>query len=300
MKRVKAKTKTLKQQLQHVAKQAKGAYKTAHNRQIIMARVGQYLKENNIQIHDISQIKVSYIEGYIQTRQQQNISKRTLQNEMAAIRQTLTAAGREKLADYPRLSNQALGISGASRQGTKVAITEKEYQTIHQQALNQCPAIAVTLDLAKTFGLRSEEAVQSCQSLKTWQMALEKGKKHIHVVFGTKGGRPRDVYIIDPQKALQVINHALVIMHQQNGKLINKPNLKQAMTYWRNQTSRLGLTGNISPHSLRYAFAQQQIQYYLKQGYSEPEALAKTSMDLGHGDGRGRYIKQVYGNSGSE
>lgn len=263
MKRVKAKTKTLKQQLQHAAKQAKGAYKTVHNRQIIMARVGQYLKDNNIQISHIDQIKVKYIEGYIQTRQQ-HISKRTLQNEMAAIRQTLKVVGREKLVANPRLSNQALGINGASRQGTKVAITEQEYQTIHQQALNQCPAIAATLDLAKIFGLRSEEAVQSSQSLKTWQMALEKGKKHIHVIFGTKGGRPRDVYIIDPQKALQVINNALVIIHQQSGKLINKPNLKQAMTYWRNQTCRLGLTGKISPHSLRYAFAQQQIQYYLQ------------------------------------
>lgn len=94
-----------------------------------------------------------------------------------------------------------------------------------------------------------------------------------------------------------MINTALAIMAQQNGKLIDKPSLKQAMNYWRNSTYRLGLTRQISPHSLHYAFTQDQIDHYLKQGYSEPEALAKMSMDLGHADGRGRYIKQVYGNT---
>lgn len=53
------------------------------------------------------------------------------------------------------------------------------------------------------------------------------------------------------------------------------------MTYWRNSTYRLGLTGQISLHSLCYAFTQDQIDHYLKQSYSEQEAQAKMSMDLG-------------------
>lgn len=68
------------------------------------------------------------------------------------------------------------------------------------------------------------------------------------------------------------------------------------MNYWRNSAYRLGLTGPISPHSLSYAFTQEQVDQYLKQGYSEEEVLAKASMDLGYGDGRGIYIKYVYGN----
>ncbi|EDF8126218.1 DNA-binding protein, partial [Salmonella enterica subsp. enterica serovar Dublin] len=35
--------------------------------------------------------------------------------------------------------------------------------------------------------------------------------------------------------------------------------------------------------------------HYLAQGFCEKEALAMTAMDLGHGDGRGRYVAQVYG-----
>ncbi|XKM13297.1 integrase domain-containing protein [Orbaceae bacterium ac157xtp] len=293
--RNKIKTKSLKQQFTDAARQANGAYKTVHHRQIIMERLRQYLKVHNIQIKAIDQMKVIYIEGYVHSRLGQGISRRTLQNELAAIRQTLRAVGRVKLADHSRLTNQALGISGASRQGTKVAITQKQYQAIHQLAFNKSPALAATLDVAITLGLRGEEAVQSYKSMQTWQKALQKGQTRIQVVFGTKGGRPREVYIINPQKTLQVVNNALAMMQQQNGKLIDKPNLKQAMNYWRNSTSRLGLTGEHSPHCLRYAFTQHQIDHYLKQGYSEPEALAKASMDLGHGDGRGRYIKQVYG-----
>lgn len=146
----KAKPKSLQQQLINNARQASGAHKTAHHRQIMMKRFGQYLKDNNIQIHDISQIKVSYIEGYIQTRLSQGISKRTLQNEMSAIRQTLRAADRNKLANHPRISNQAIGLSGASRQGTKVAITQERYQAIYEEALQKSPALAATLDIAVT------------------------------------------------------------------------------------------------------------------------------------------------------
>ncbi|EFA4015927.1 DNA-binding protein, partial [Escherichia coli] len=48
-------------------------------------------------------------------------------------------------------------------------------------------------------------------------------------------------------------------------------------------------------HSLRYAWAQDAIRHYLAQGFSEKESLALTATDLGHGDGRGRWVKQVYG-----
>lgn len=68
----------------------------------------------------------------------------------------------------------------------------------------------------------------------------------LYVVFGTKGCRPRDIHVIEPKHVLHVINNALAIMAQQNGKLIDKPSLKQAMNYWRNSTYRLGLTGQLS------------------------------------------------------
>lgn len=283
-----------KQALSHFAKQAGGSYKTVHDRQRIMQRFVEYLKQHNIQIKHTDHIKTKHIEGYIKSRLTQGITRRTLQNEMSAIRVTLTQAGREKLAQSERLTNQALNIHNASRAGTKTSITEQQYQQIFQLALQKDQGLAATIQLARALGLRSEEAVQSIHSLKTWQTALNQGKTTLPIIFGTKGGRPRETRIINPERVKQAVNFAIKVSKQQNGKLINKPNLKQAMTYWRNQTRAIGLTGTIAPHSLRYAWAQDAIQYYKEQGYSDKEALAMTSMDLGHGDGRGRYVKRIY------
>lgn len=56
-----------------------------------------------------------------------------------------------------------------------------------------------------------------------------------------------------------------------NCQLIDKPNLKQAMTYWRNQTRSIRLIRKISLHSLGYTFVQELIEFYKTQGYSEKE-----------------------------
>lgn len=116
----------------------------------------------------------------------------------------------------------------------------------------------------------------------------------MNVVFGTKGGRSRDFLVLNHKELLQTVNLALSIAKEQSSRLINKPNLKIAITYWRNQTRLLGLSGKYAPHSLRYAWTQEVMAHYLAQGLSEKEAQAKVSMDLGHEDRRGIYINQVY------
>ncbi|WP_294615964.1 integrase domain-containing protein [uncultured Gilliamella sp.] len=110
-----------------------------------------------------------------------------------------------------------------------------------------------------------------------------------------KGGIPRDTMILDRERSRNAVNTAIQITEQQNSKLINKPNLKEAMTYWCNHIRAIVLKGQLSPHNLRYAFTQKAIAYYQSHGYSKKETFAQASMDLGHGDGRGRYIEQVYG-----
>lgn len=142
--------------------------------------------------------------------------------------------------------------------------------------------------------------MQCAQWLKTWQQALDRGEPRLTVVFGTKGGRPRETMILDTDAVKKALDNALAVAESRNNRLINKPDLKSAMDYWHNQAARMGLTGAYSPHSLRYAWAQDAIHHYLARGFSRKEALAMTSMDLGHGDGRGRYVAQVYGRGGNE
>lgn len=109
---------------------------------------------------------------------------------MAGIRSILAVAGRTKLASpqHEKLSNHAFGLSNASRDGTKVAISEERYLSAFYHAEKQDMGVAMTMQLARYFGLRTEEGIQSAKSLKTWQRALLQGEKSVRVVFGTKGG----------------------------------------------------------------------------------------------------------------
>lgn len=91
------------------------------------------------------------------------------------------------------------------------------------------------------------------------------------------------------------MDQALAVAAAHNGRLIDKPDLKSAMNRLRSQTALAGLKGKHSPHSLCYAWAQDAMHYYQQQGVSNREASALVSMDLGHGDRRGRYVQRVYG-----
>ncbi len=282
--------------MKRLAQQAGGSHKTVHDRIKLAQRFCERLiPVQNVQIRRVEQLKARHIEGYVRERLAQGITKRSLQNEMAAVRCILKQAGRDRLAQSERLSNRALGLSGTSRHGTRLAVTPEYYRDVLDAARAKDPGLAAVVELARVMGLRSQEAVQSGQSLRTWQNVLEQGGPRLPVVFGTKGGRPREPLILDTGAVRQAVADALSVAEQRHGKLIDKPDLKSAMKYWHSQAARLGLSGAYSPHSLRYAWAQEAICHYLAQGFSEQEALALTSMDLGHGDGRGRYVAQIYG-----
>lgn len=286
----------LEQEMKRLAQQAGGSHKTVHDRIKQAQRFCERLVlAQNVQIRRVEQLKSRHIEGYVRERLAQGITKRSLQNEMAAVRCILKQAGRDRLAQSERLNNRSLGLSGASRNGTKRAITPEHYRHVLETARAKDPGMAAALELSRLMGLRSQEAVQSAQSLKTWKQALERGESRLTVVFGTKGGRPRETIILDAGVVKKALDNALAVAEDRHGRLIDKPDLKSAMKYWHSQASGLGLTGAYSPHSLRYAWAQDAIRHYLAQGFCEKEALAMVAMDLGHGDGRGRYVAQVYG-----
>ncbi|EHD23233.1 DNA-binding protein [Brenneria nigrifluens] len=285
----------LEQEMKTLARRAGGSHKTVHDRMALAQRFCIRLLGQNVQIRRVEQLKARHIEGYIRERLEQGITKRSLQNELAAIRCLLEQAGRDRLAASERLSNKSLGLSGASRNGIRQAITTEHYRQALETARGRDAGMAAALELSRLMGLRSQEAVQCAQSLRTWKQVLERGAIRLAVVFGTKGGRPRETVILDAGAVRKALENALAVAEQRNGRLIDKPDLKSAMKYWHGQASRIGLTGAYSPHSLRYAWAQDAIRHYLAQRFSEKEALALVAMDLGHGDGRGRYVAQVYG-----
>ncbi|EPJ2774999.1 integrase domain-containing protein [Klebsiella pneumoniae] len=286
----------LGKQLVTLARQGGGSFKTVSDRSKIASRFSGRLAALNIQIRDVSHIKTKHIENYIRSRQDENISSRTLQNEMAALRSILSQGGRNVLANpsHEKLSNQALNISGASREGTKVAISDERLKEIVLTVSEKDRGIALGVQLARYIGLRAEETVQSAKSLKTWRKSLEAGNDNVRVVFGSKGGRPRDATVFEKDKVVKLLNEAIHYIEKNNGKLIDKPTLHQALDRFHNVLRESGMTGIHAPHSLRYAYSQDAVNHHLENGMSRKEAEALVSMDLGHGDGRGAYVARVY------
>lgn len=288
---------SLRNEMTKLASDGGGSNKTRADRMKIVRHIVDILHlKKNIQVRTVQQLKVKHIEQYISHRLAEGISRRTLQNEMAALRKVLTQAGREDFARHERLTNKSLQLAGDSREGSKHAISPDKYHKALRLALQRDKGLAATLMLARHLGLRSEEAVQATKSLGTWSSALKEGRNSIHVIYGTKGGRPRHVYIHNSMRTNieRVFQFALKVAEGNDGKLINKPTLKSAMDRFHNQARDIGLVGIDAPHSLRYAFARDQIKHYEENGLSHAEALAATACDLGHGDGRGRYVERVY------
>ncbi|WP_432735192.1 integrase domain-containing protein [Cronobacter sakazakii] len=286
----------LNKNLKTLARQAGGSFKTVSDRMKIADRFAERLLKLNVQIRDIKNIKTGHIELYMKSRLSEEISRRTLQNEMSAIRALLRVAGKTFMANpaHEKLSNQALGISETSRDGTKVAIPENYFRQVLTTVEKKDEGVAYALRLSRLLGLRTEETVQSAKSLRTWQKALSNGDEKIRVVFGTKGGRPRDTTVLDREATLSAINAALKHLKDNNGKLIDKPSLHTAIERYRNVVREAGLTGKYAPHSLRYAYSVDVMNLHMKNGFSKEEAQALASMDLGHGDGRGHYVARVY------
>ncbi|ELB5688392.1 integrase domain-containing protein [Salmonella enterica] len=293
--------KLLKRELVVLAREGKGSFKTVSDRSKIVERLSHRLLSLNIQIRSAQQLKVRHIELYIESRKAEGISYRTLQNEMAGIRTILYLAGKTKMADpnHERLSNKALGISGASRMGTKLAISDERYREALALIKAKDEGVAATMQLSRYLGLRNEEAIQAVKSIRTWKQAILRGDDRVRIIFGTKGGRARDTRVIDKEKVLSAINDAILCAEKNNGKLIDKPSLQQALDRYINVMRRVGgLKYENSNHALRYAYAQDAEKYYLSKGFTQKEASALTSIDLGHGDGRGDYIKRVYSQKG--
>ncbi len=116
---------------------------------------------------------------------------------MTSLRAVLQQAGCKQQAEHEPLSNKSQRLSGASRNGTRQAITPEHYRHVLETARIKDPGLAAALDLALLMGLRSQEAIQSVQSLRTWKQAVERGDTRLTVVFSTKGGQPREAVILD-------------------------------------------------------------------------------------------------------
>lgn len=272
-----------------------GSKKTKHDYFLIADRFVEIVWNDGYQIVDIDGICVKHIKAYIALRLDDEIGERTLQNEMTVVRRILRAAGRVAFANAPEISNETLGIGGASRAGTKVPVPDSIYQTAYEGTLAIDEGVAAIFGLERRIGLRGQEGVMANQSLEDWAKFVDRGDTKITVIHGTKGGRARDATLHRLNEAIAAIHFALNVMQRRGGYLIEAETLGSALNRYHRIAARVGLTGIYAPHSLRYAYAVEGVDAYLQKGHSLREAQALAAMDLGHGSGRGRLVREVYG-----
>ena len=119
----------------------------------------------------------------------------------------------------------------------------------------------------------------------------------VTVVHGTKGGRRRvvDFNTGDAKfAAIKSVENALKILEIQND-LIERKNMQGDCRKYQRELATAGFTGAQASHSLRCSWAKAQyLRHMTATEENKKESLSRLSLDLGHGDGRGRYCKQVY------
>ena len=288
--------------LEGVGKKLGGSSGTRDARDVTFKAFAQAMKDTKHEIRSAEQIGGRHLVAYVAARKDAGIANRTICNEMSHIRKTLTAIGKAGLAKRPEYSNKALGIAGGSRTGTKQAMTDKTYQAtvVRLEQLGR-KGLAATLPLQRELGLRMAEAVRAGNAETLRRMARElTATGRVRVILGTKGGRARDVHPVDRERALNAIRNALAVLKEtKQTHLVTRAdgtsiNLKQALTIYKNVLQRAG----VQSHTARYAFARERQDAYKAEGLGKREAGAATSLDLGHGDGRDRYVTSVYAREG--
>jgi hypothetical protein len=271
-----------------------GSQSIKAGRAYAMNHVFQTLRELNKHVSTLGAIKAKHVQDYVKSQLAKEVSPRTLQNRVSAIRMMLTAAGKGDLARSEYLSCKTLGISGASRAGTHRVLATDAYGVVLAKAQARDPVFAALVVMQRELGLRAREAVRCGKSLESWKQSLERGMP-IRVVFGTKGGRDRDCRPVDAGKALEAVKTALEAFNTyKTDNVTRSKTLEGAMRAYGRDCVAVGLNKEHASHCLRYQYARDRFEHHLKATGDKANALAATSYELGHGDGRGAYIAQVY------
>ena len=229
------------------------------------------------------------------------VSARSVQNEASHLRRAIEGAGKKvgNVRDPKNaFSSARLKVPGASRIGGKAAASPEHYAAAREKMDGDMKA---GTGLIEPIGLRKKEMIMAEPSLKEWVRELNKTESsergcYINVVYGTKGDRPRWVFIPADRvdKAIVAIAAAAASVKENGGFIIAGGTLKSAMDRYSNCMTKLGLVGDDSGHGLRRLFAHNQYRHYRNAGLSEKDALRRLSMDLGHGDQRGRWVFNNY------
>lgn len=250
----------------------------------------EFAKKNRWGKVDPTNLTLKQFRAYIQSRIGV-VADFSVQNEASHIRRALGCVGRAEFAAVT-CSRTALGVPSASRIGKAKVINLVVFAAALGKARADTRALLL---LEQAIGLRGKEAVMCMDSLLEWKRAIAAGQP-VTVRHGTKGGRVRSVFLC-PSKSAEAavaVDAALKVLEVQK-YLVESPTLKAALATNHRRMKKIGITGKDAQHGNRRGFSVEQYDYY--RGVlqlTDKQALARLCNDLGHGDGRGRWVYNCY------
>jgi integrase len=277
------------------SKQAGGSLATQKNRRLDATGLLRFARQVGELHPSIQEIPDWVIHLYAQYCTAQGKAPGTLANIFSTIRVLNTATEKSPVQTS---SNKALGIARRERKGKKRALTGTEIASLLERARHIDDGLTHTVSIALVLGLRRKEALMCAHDLPMWLDAITKGESHVPVMRGAKNGRPRTVRILEGRReqTAQIIRAALTFARHHEFRLINgqTATLEGAMNRMKALIRRLGMSGEVSFHALRYTYAFESANEMLAAGLSPYETLVELSESLGHGPTRTQMILNHY------
>ena len=277
------------------SKKARGSFSTQQNRRFNATGLLRFARQVGELHSSIGEIPPWVIHAYAQYCVAQGKTAGTLANIFSAVRVISRHAGRD-IDDT--CNNRQLQLARRVRKGAKRALNPMELAQLIERSKRVDQGLMHMISLALHLGLRRKEALMCAPDLAMWLDALERGDSKLPLMRGSKNARPRQVRIIEGERAqtIEAVRCALAYAREHNLELItgHGRTLKSAMNRLTALLRRAAMVGQTSFHSLRYTYALKSALEMLDAGIAPYEVLVELSESLGHGPSRIQMILGHY------
>lgn len=240
-----------------------GSYETKADRMTMLKAIGKELRKE-YRLQKLDNLKIKHVRGLISKWQKEEKSTATIKNRVASLRY-LTKDVLKKPEMLPN-KNSDLGIGRREHNFN----TDKGW-TPSDEIKSVLPENQqVHVELMRNLGLRYEEAA------KFRPHEADRDKK-IAVLWGTKGGRDREIPITS-DKQRETLDRAkdFVDRNRQESIIPREMTYKKFEDHTRNIYNNVGMTkdGVGTPHGLRHQYAQD--RYSQITGWKPPAQLSEV------------------------
>ena len=219
-------------------------------------------------------LKAKHVTEVVKCWKLEDEGHRGIEEKLSHFRWLVRKIGKANL--IPR-TNEELGIAPGPRK-TRAGKTVSEERLAGISGRISDPRVRAAILLGRYLGLRFKEAML-LRPWRDWQ------GNRVWVKRGTKGGRPRYVFVHNPRQREALMTARFLT--KRDGSLV--PPEAPTFEKWRQQCYRalraagMGQASNTLYHDLRRTYAAERMKYLLARGVSRQEAARLVARELGHG-----------------